>query len=169
MPHVWVSIGSNIARERHINAALRDLHRIFGALDVSPVYETEAVGFKGDAFLNLVAGFDTRRSPADIHRTLRQIEAQHGRERSGGKFSARTLDLDLLTYGQAVTDEGGKALPRDEILRYAFVLAPLADIAPDEIHPELGVAYRDLWERFENDDQTAFQRLQNPPWLVVPG
>jgi len=167
MPHVWISVGSNIAREKNINAALSDLRDAFGPLAVSPVYETEAVGFKGDAFFNLVAGFDTGRSPLELHRLLREIEARHGRERDGGKFAARTLDLDLLTYGQAVTEEGGKALPRDEITRYAFVLAPLADVAPDERHPELGQSYRQLWERFEKSNESGLRRLENPPWLDV--
>jgi len=165
MPHVWVSIGSNIEREKHIRAALHELRETFGELDVSPVYETEAVGFRGDAFLNLVAGFDTGRAPSELHRMLREIEARHGRERSGEKFAARTLDLDLLTYGDAITSDGGKSLPRDEILRYAFVLAPLADVAPEERHPELGKSYRQLWRRFEKENREGLRRLDDPEWV----
>jgi 2-amino-4-hydroxy-6-hydroxymethyldihydropteridine diphosphokinase len=169
MPHVWVSIGSNIDRERHIRAALVDLREMFGRLIVSPVYETEAVGFKGDTFFNLVAGFDTGLAPGTLHRQLREIEARHGRERSGGKFAARTLDLDLLTYGDAVTDDGGKALPRDEILRYAFVLAPLADVAGGELHPELGQSYDSLWKKFVKTNREGLRRLENPRWLNEAG
>lgn len=169
MPRVWVSIGSNIEREHHIRAALNDLRETFGDLDISPVYETEAVGFTGDAFFNLVAGFDTELAPEVLHRMLRRIEALHGRERSGGKFAARTLDLDLLTYGSAVTDEGGKALPRDEILRYAFVLAPLADVAGTELHPELGESYHQLWQRFAETNREGLRKLDNPSWLNKPG
>ena len=165
MPHVWVSMGSNIERERHIPAALADLRETFGELDVSPVYETEAVGFKGDAFFNLVAGFHTELVPQELHRILREIEARHGRERGGAKFAARTLDLDLLTYGDAITDQGGKSLPRDEILRYAFVLAPLADVAADEIHPGRGESYRGLWEQFEKSNRSRLRRLKDPPWV----
>ena len=166
MPHVWVSVGSNIERERNIRAALRELREMFGDIIVSPLYETEAVGFRGDAFLNLVVGFDSDLAPATLHRLMREIEARHGRERSGGKFAARTLDLDLLTYGDVITDEGGKSLPRDEILRYAFVLAPLADVAGDELHPELGETYRTLWERFVQRNADGLRRLDNPPWLT---
>ena len=165
MPHVWVSIGSNIERERHIRAALAELRARFGSVVVSPVYETEAVGFEGDAFFNLVAGFDTGLAPGDLHGALREIEARHGRERSGGKFAARTLDLDLLTYGDAVTTDGGKALPRDEILRYAFVLAPLADVAGAELHPELGESYASLWQRLARTSQERLRRLEAPRWL----
>lgn len=165
MVHVWVSVGSNIEREKNIRAALRDLREMFGELTVSPVYETEAVGFKGDAFFNLVVGFDSEFSPATLHSRMRDIEARHGRQRIGGKFAARTLDLDLLTYGDEVTDQGGKALPRDEILRYAFVLAPLADVAGDELHPQLGESYATLWARFARSNKEGLQRLDDPVWL----
>jgi len=165
MPRIWVSIGSNIARERHIRAALMELRAMFGELIVSPVYETEAVGFDGDAFFNLVAGFDSELPPGALHEAMRDIEARHGRERGGGKFSARTLDLDVLTYGDAITDEGGKALPRDEILRYGFVLAPLADVAPEERHPISGERYRDLWCRFSERKEGGLRRMDEPVWL----
>ena len=165
MPQVWISIGSNIERERHVQAALHDLRERFGPLRVSAVYETEAVGFDGDAFYNLVAGFDTALRPTELHQLLRTIEADHGRKRSGGKFAARTLDLDLLTYGDAVTHEGGKALPRDEILRYAFVLGPLADVAPAELHPELGESYQVLWQRFAGEGREGMRRLDGPAWM----
>ncbi len=168
MPRVWVSVGSNIERERHIRAALADLRSSFGELAVSPVYETQAVGFDGDAFFNLVVGFDTEMRPAALHRLMREIEARHGRERSGEKFASRTLDLDLLTYGDAVTEEGGKALPRDEILRYAFVLAPLADVAADEVHPRLGETYQRLWQRFGPEQRSTLHRLADPKWLREP-
>jgi 2-amino-4-hydroxy-6-hydroxymethyldihydropteridine diphosphokinase len=168
MPRVWISVGTNIARERSVRAALWELHRTFGDLVVSPVYETPAVGFDGDPFLNLVVGIETARRPGELHTILREIEARHGRTRDGAKFSARTLDLDVLTYGDAVTGDGGKPLPRDEILRYAFVLAPLADVAPDEHHPETGERYADLWDRFRatSGDDEGLRRLEAPDWLA---
>jgi 2-amino-4-hydroxy-6-hydroxymethyldihydropteridine diphosphokinase len=165
MPRVWISVGSNIDRERSVRAALWELRQLFGELVISPIYETEAVGFDGDAFLNLVVGVDTARAPGELHALLREIEARHGRQRSGHRFNARTLDLDVLTYGDAVTDDGGKQLPRDEILKYAFVLGPLADVAADERHPEDGRSYRDLWRDFRGSDRDAMVRLDNPAWL----
>lgn len=165
MPRVWISIGSNIDREHHIRAALRELRDVFGTLVVSPVYETEAVGFEGDAFLNLVVGIETERRPAELHRLMREIEARNGRQRSGSKFSSRTLDLDLLTYGDEITGEGGKPLPRDEILKYAFVLAPLADVAPAERHPETGMTYRALWDAYTEPDRQGLHRLADAAWL----
>ena len=165
MPRVWISIGSNIDREHHIRAALRELRALFGVLRVSPVYETEAVGFEGDAFYNLVVGVETDRRPAELHRLMREIEARNGRQRRGSKFSSRTLDLDLLTYGNEVTDEGGKPLPRDEILKYAFVLAPLADVAPGERHPETGQTYRELWAGDADRDRLGLRPLKDAAWL----
>ncbi|WP_078121075.1 2-amino-4-hydroxy-6-hydroxymethyldihydropteridine diphosphokinase [Thiosocius teredinicola] len=169
MPRVWVSIGSNIDRENNIRGALTELRHSFGDVIVSPVYETPAVGFCGDAFFNLVVGFDTELPPARLHQLMREIEARHGRERSSPKFSSRTLDLDLLTYGDAVTNEGGKVLPRDEITRYAFVLAPLVDVAGDELHPELRETYRSLWERMSMENKEGLQQLDDPAWLFKTG
>ena len=148
MVRVWVSIGSNIEREKHVCAALRALRETFGELEVSPVYETPAEGFDGDPFYNLVVGFDTDLPAARLHSVLRGIEDANGRQRGAEKFSPRTLDIDALTYGDEVTDAGGKHLPREEITRYAFVLKPLADVAGGQLHPELGASYASLWERY---------------------
>ncbi len=166
MPRVWVSVGSNIKRERHIRSALDQLRTLFGELIVSPLYETSAVGFVGDPFYNLVLGFDTELPPAHLHGLLREIEARNARRRDGVRFGPRTLDLDLLTYGPIATEEGGKPLPRDEILRYAFVLAPLADVAGAERHPVLGRSYRELWNGFPAIDRHGLKRLPRPGWLV---
>jgi 2-amino-4-hydroxy-6-hydroxymethyldihydropteridine diphosphokinase len=153
MPRVWLSLGSNIDREQHIRGAVRALRETFGKLIISSVYESEAVGFKGGAFFNLVVGFDTDRAPAELCRYFRAIEAAHGRERCGEKFASRTLDIDLLTYGDRVIKENNVEIPRDEITRYAFVLQPLAEVASDELHPALGMSYRELWKQFDKEGQ----------------
>ena len=159
MSWVWVSVGSNIDRERHIRGAIQALRDRFGELRLSSVYETPAEGFDGDPFYNLVAGFHPDRSPAELHELLRDIEAAHGRDRVGPKFSARTLDIDLLTYDDRVTEEGGKALPRDEIVKYAFVLGPLAEVAAGERHPQLGISYGELWADFDARARQAMRRV----------
>ena len=149
----WLSLGSNIEPERQIPAALESLRERFGDLVVSPIYESEAVGFSGDNFLNLVVGIMTSLPPRELADRLRQIEAEHGRVRGAGKFTSRTLDIDLLTFGEAVVDEEGIQLPRDEILRYAFVLRPLADVAPEECHPQSRRSYGELWANFDQGEQ----------------
>ncbi len=160
MVRIWISLGSNIDRENNIRAALHDLHAEFGPLQISRVYESEAVGFSGDAFYNLVVGLDTDRTAADLMTRFREIESDHGRTREGGGFASRTLDIDLLTYGDEVMDVNGAHLPRDEITRYAFVLLPLSELAADSVHPELGLSYREMWAAF---DHTA-QRLWPVPF-----
>ncbi len=151
MARVYVSIGSNIDRERSVRQGVAGLREAFGPLTLSPVYETAAVGFEGDDFYNLVAGFDTGLSPQEVAGRLRAIEDATGRDRSQPRFSPRTLDLDLLLYDDAVLREQGLRIPRDEILKYAFVLKPLADIAGGLRHPECGETYAALWARFEGD------------------
>lgn len=148
MPRIFVSIGSNIEREQNIRGAVRALRDAYGVLTLSRVYESAPQGFSGDNFYNLVAGFDSADSVGAVKARLAAIEAGHGRRRDGQRFGPRTLDLDLLLYGDAVIHRPGLDLPRAEIRKYAFVLAPLAEIAPDLRHPETGETYGALWETF---------------------
>lgn len=149
----WLSLGSNIDRKNNIRSAVAALEKAFGELRVSPVYESESVGFDGDPFLNLVVGLDTDLSSQEVAKRLRLIEQQHGRIRDGRKFGARSLDIDLLTYGQQVIRESGVDVPRDEITRYAFVLLPLSQVAGNELHPLRGISYQALWEAFDKSQQ----------------
>lgn len=153
----WLSLGSNIEPQQRIPAALEALREHFGSLVVSPVYESEAVGFDGDNFHNLVVGIETRLPVQELVRLLREIEAAHGRVRGAEKFSSRTLDIDLLTYGDHIIDQDGVQVPRDEILRYAFVLLPLSEVATQERHPVTGRTYRELWADFDADDQPLWR------------
>ena len=153
MPRVYVSVGSNIEREFHIRVALHSLREQYGQLIVSRVFESEAVGFSGDDFLNLVVGFDTEASVWDVVARLRDIETTHARDRRIPRFSPRTLDLDLLLYGDLIMDEGGIKLPREEITRYAFVLGPLAEIAGEIRYPHSDCRFADLWREFDQASQ----------------
>ena len=153
MARVYVSIGSNIDQERNILACLDALSSAFGELMLSPVYESEAVGFEGENFYNLVAGFDTTMPVGELSRFLRRIESDNGRRREGPKYSSRTLDIDILTYDDLAGEVDGVELPRDEILENAFVLLPLVDVAPDLVHPVTGKTCRQIWQSFELDGQ----------------
>lgn len=150
---VWLSLGSNIDRQRHITQALHDLKAQFGELVISRVYESEAVGFDGESFYNLVVGIETGLPAETLAQRLRGIEDANGRVRSGDKYTPRTLDIDLLTYGDQVIDTPKLQLPRDEITRYAFVLLPLSEVAGEEMHPRSGKNYQALWDVFEGADQ----------------
>lgn len=149
MARIYVSIGSNVDRRNNILSCLHALHEHFGDLQISPVYENEAVGFSGDNFYNLVVGFDTDLQPHEVGPVFRQIESEHGRVRGGERFSSRTLDVDLLLYDDLVLKESGLDVPRDEITRYAFVLRPLAELVPDLVHPELHETMQALWQAYE--------------------
>ncbi len=153
MAYVYVSIGSNIGRYRHITSALDALQHQFGELSVSKVYESEAVGFEGDNFLNLVAGFKTDKSVGELSVVLRQIEDDNGRLRDGPKFGPRTLDIDILTYDDVVGEVDGVVLPRDEITKNAFVLLPMTDVAPEKKCPGLDKTYQQLWRQYDQSIQ----------------
>lgn len=153
MACVFVSIGSNVDRHRHITAALDTLSQQFGELQLSPVYESEAVGFDGAPFLNLVAGFDTTLTVGELATQLRDIEYAHGRELNAPKFGSRTLDIDILTYADLVGEVDGVQLPREEITENAFVLLPLSQLAADQLHPIEKKSYKQLWEEFAQGSQ----------------
>jgi 2-amino-4-hydroxy-6-hydroxymethyldihydropteridine diphosphokinase len=153
MPRVYLSLGSNIDRENNIRAALHDLENLYDVLLISTVYESEAVGFTGDAFFNLVVGLDTDKRVATLAAELRAIEEAHGRDRQGPKFSSRTLDIDILTYGNACGEIDGVMLPREETLKNAFVLRPLADIAGNDRHPETARTFAEHWAAYDQGKQ----------------
>jgi 2-amino-4-hydroxy-6-hydroxymethyldihydropteridine diphosphokinase len=154
MATIYISLGSNIERERNTRAGIMALRERLGQLQLSSVYESEAVGFEGDAFYNMVIGCKVSEDVHSINRALAEIEDAHGRDRSGPRFSSRTLDLDLLLYDDLVLDEKGLKLPREEILKNAFVLWPLAEIAPDLVHPLAGKSYAELWAAFDKSKET---------------
>jgi 2-amino-4-hydroxy-6-hydroxymethyldihydropteridine diphosphokinase len=162
MPRGYISIGSNIDKDKNILASLQALEHHFGTLTISSIYESEPVGFSGDTFYNLVVGFDSGLVVKEVAKQLRQIELDNGRTRDSQKFSARTLDLDLILYGDLIINDGRLQIPRDEIERYAFVLEPLAEIAPTLKHPVNHASYADLWKKFDKTDLK--QKRITPDW-----
>ena len=156
MTAIYLSLGSNVDRHRNITAALDALADLFGDLKISSVYESKSVGFDGSNFFNLVVGANTTLSIAELSETLKRIEDNNGRKRNGPKFSPRTLDIDILTYGDFVGVENDIELPRTEITKNAFVLLPLAEIAPDVFHPQLEKIYSDLWREYDQASQALW-------------
>jgi len=145
MAEVYVAAGSNIEPEKNLARALDELEQIFGELAVSPAYRNPAVGFVGADFINFVVGFRTDESAAQVKRTLQRIEALCGRPRAAPKWGPRTMDLDLLMYDQLVSDEPGLILPRPDLLKRAYMLKPLADLAPALRHPTQQRTIGELW------------------------
>ncbi|MEZ9594545.1 2-amino-4-hydroxy-6-hydroxymethyldihydropteridine diphosphokinase [Shewanella sp. 10N.261.52.F9] len=155
MAKIFISLGSNIEPERHLKAALTDLDYHFEQLELSSVFESEAVGFDGTNFLNMVVAAETELSIAEVVSTFKQIEQDHGRVKGAKKFAPRTLDLDLLLYDDIVSSQPIE-LPRAEILYNAFVLWPLAEVAPSLLHPVVNQSYQTLWDNYDKQQQSLW-------------
>jgi 2-amino-4-hydroxy-6-hydroxymethyldihydropteridine diphosphokinase len=140
-----LSLGSNEQPERHLRSAVAELRARFGAVLVSPVYRTPAVGFEGPDFLNCAAAITSDLEPQALNDWLHALEDRHGRRRDVPRFSSRTLDVDIVYFDNRVMRGAGNLeLPRPE-LKHAFVLKPLADIAPDFVDPVQGRTLAALW------------------------
>ncbi len=148
----YLSLGSNVEPERHLRAAVAALRERFGDVRLSPVYRTRSVGFDGTDFLNAAAVIDSDLDPLALNDWLHALEDAHGRDRSGPRFSDRTLDIDIVFYDDLVMQgPGNLRLPRDE-LKHAFVLLPLADITPDKVDPRSGQTLEALWRAHPDRD-----------------
>ena len=149
MPLIYLGLGSNIEPEKNLGLAVRALRRKYGELDISAVYRSAAVGFTGDDFLNLVVGLRSEDTPLEICGEIERLHNLVGRERGSDKWEARPLDIDLLLYNDAVIEERPVRVPRSDILEYSFVLRPLAELAPDLVHPVTGKTMSTHWQEFD--------------------
>jgi len=152
-----LSLGSNIDAPNNIRKAVRALRHEFDALKCSSVYESEAIGFVGANFLNLVAIIETTADLSSISSFLKLLEDRFGRNREQPRFSARTLDVDILFYSDEKTKSDEIELPKEEITQYAFILQPLAELLPDRIHGFTGLTYADLWDEFDQSNQQLWK------------
>jgi len=156
MSYLYISLGSNINRKYHVKHGLTALAKVFGALTLSSLYESKAVGFDGSDFYNMVIGAETTSSLEDVAISLRNIEFEYGREENAKKFSPRTLDLDILLFDELVLESPAQ-IPRNEITKNAFVLWPLAEIAGKVKHPIINQSYDQLWNDFNKASQSITQ------------
>lgn len=168
MPSVFVSIGSNQDRERSLRLAVSKLNAAFHALRLSTLYETKAVGFEGDPFFNLVAGFFTDLPLEELVDRLREVETSCGRIRVEKRYGPRTMDIDVLTYGDHVSEDEAMEVPRSEMLSQAYILRPLAELAPESRHPVLGESYAALYERLALDE-SGMRRAEFDALAPAPG
>ncbi|MGH8130731.1 MAG: 2-amino-4-hydroxy-6-hydroxymethyldihydropteridine diphosphokinase [Steroidobacteraceae bacterium] len=149
MTEVYVAAGSNIRPRASLGRALGMLSRDFPGLRASRAFANAAVGFEGDDFVNLVVVFPTSLPLADLLERLKAVERECGREPGAPKWGPRTLDLDLLLYGDMVGDFHGARLPHPDLATRAWVLGPLAELAPELTHPVLGEKFGAIWQRFD--------------------
>lgn len=159
MAIIFISIGSNQDAARQIRYGVQRLDEMFSHLKLSKVYESEAVGFEGDNFLNLVARAETQMTIAQVEQIFKAIEKEAGRRRDVPKFSDRALDIDLLLYDDVICEQPIH-LPRGEILHHAFVLQPLAEIEPQRKHPVVKKTYQELWQAFDKKEQQKLWAIE---------
>lgn len=152
MAEAYVGLGSNIDAQRHLAGAIEALQDCVGAVELSSTYRNPALGFDGDDFLNLVVRLHGEVGPVALEKILSEIERRAGRARAGSGPGPRTLDLDLLLYGSLIDAE--LKLPRADVLKYPFVLCPLAELAPGLVHPLTGITLGQSWQKMA---------LTNPP------
>lgn len=156
MPLVSLSLGSNSNPQQVLCLALDALARCFGPLQISPVFESEPVGFEGPNFLNLVVSIETALPLAALAGSLKALEEAHGRIPHAPRYSGRTLDIDILCYGDLVGEHEGIVLPRAEILHNAYVLWPLALLLPEHRHPGNQQTYAQLWRDYDKGRQALW-------------
>ncbi|MEE9444286.1 MAG: 2-amino-4-hydroxy-6-hydroxymethyldihydropteridine diphosphokinase [Cocleimonas sp.] len=146
MTRVYLDIGSNIDRKKNIQACVNQLLLDFPEVTFSNAYESEAFGFEGDPFINISAGFETDISYDNLNIYLKNLEDKQARKRDSQKFISRTLDVDILLFGD-LNLQPDKDIPRAEIVKFPFVLFPLAEIAGDFIHPIEKITIKNLVKR----------------------
>lgn len=143
----YIGVGSNIAPEKHVKAAIDELNRLGEITKISTVYEAESVGFSSNNFFNLVVELNVTHSLAELGIQLRAIEIKWGREQNAQKNQDRTLDLDILLYGDLVS-ESDPTLPRDDLFKFAFAILPMVELNPDLIVPNTQQTIRQIWSEF---------------------
>jgi 2-amino-4-hydroxy-6-hydroxymethyldihydropteridine diphosphokinase len=155
MARVYLALGSNVEPIVNLQRAVAALRERYPGLRCSPAYRNPAVGFAGEDFINLVVGFDTPGdSPEDLAelvRYLHEVEARCGRMRDAPKWAPRSMDLDVLLYGDRVGVWDGTTLPRPDLSRRPYMLRPIAELAPDLEHPTLHRSMRELWANFPQE------------------
>ena len=148
MSLLHLNIGSNQDRRKNILLALDSIESNFTEITMSSLFESPSEGFTGSNFYNIGVNVDTDKNINDIVNILHDIENSLGRDRNLPQVSSRIIDLDLVLYDDDINDKLN--IPRRDILKYAFVLAPLAELNPNDIHPQEGISYLALWKGFQS-------------------
>jgi 2-amino-4-hydroxy-6-hydroxymethyldihydropteridine diphosphokinase len=151
---VYFCLGSNISPHQNISFAIRRVRRKFLDVELSSLYSSKAVGFEGDDFLNIVLCVNTEMTLADVLAYADTLEQEAGRVRlRRGRFDSRTLDVDVLMYGDLAGEHEGRIWPNQDLNENAHVLLPMSEIAGDVAHPGKGMKFGELWKEFDHQDQ----------------
>jgi 2-amino-4-hydroxy-6-hydroxymethyldihydropteridine diphosphokinase len=161
MTRVFIAAGSNIEPERHLELAVAELRRELPGVRFSPWYRNPAAGFEGEDFINLVAEAETALPVSELQARLQRIETLCGRPRGAPRWAPRSMDLDILLYGDLVCEAPQLTLPRPDLLKRAYMLGPLAELASDVVHPTEGRTIGELWERFDRASH-PLMRVREP-------
>lgn len=154
MSHVYVAIGSNVNPVENVAKAARELKRLFPDARFSSWYRNRAVGFEGDDFINGVVGFTTDLPLHSVRESLHAVEGLCGRPRNAPRWAPRAMDLDVLLYDNVVCTEPTMTLPRPDLLKRPYMLGPLAEIAPEVMHPTVALTIGELWRQFDRDSHS---------------
>ncbi len=161
----FVLAGTNIRPEFHLKAAVRQLRNRTTVSGLSTVYQTKPVGLEDQAdFLNVAVELRTKQEPLELRTLLKSIEQELGRDRSGPRNGPRKIDLDLVLYGQQVLHDDPLDLPDPTITRHAHAAIPLAELAPEFIHPEEERTLSDI-----ADDVNKREQLTPRPDVLLTG
>jgi dihydroneopterin aldolase/2-amino-4-hydroxy-6-hydroxymethyldihydropteridine diphosphokinase len=165
MPRVFIGIGSNIEPAKNVRAAVHRLARQTRLVGVSTVYCTDALGrTEQPSYFNCVAEIETDLSPVQVkHAMLRPIEDELWRVRTQDKYAPRTIDLDLIVYGDLVMDDGDIRLPDPDILERPFLAISLSELAPDLVLAEYGMRIGDIAAKLPQD---GMKPLRDYSWLL---
>ncbi|MGR5238015.1 2-amino-4-hydroxy-6-hydroxymethyldihydropteridine diphosphokinase [Vibrio alfacsensis] len=151
MIKAYIGVGTNIDREQHAYAAYQELLQLGTDLHVSPIYECEPIGFSSQNFYNFVISFYTELSLEALSHYLREIEFKWGREENAQKYQDRTLDLDIVLFGECISQQKPE-LPRSDIFKYPFVTKPLYDLEPYLVIPGDGRTVTEIWQAMQPVD-----------------
>ena len=158
----YIGVGTNVERKKHVEAAIVELSKLSQHVKLSTIYECEPVGFDSHAFYNLVIELQTSMSLQELSQSLRQIETIWGREEFAEKYQDRSLDLDILLFGDEVRDSAPQ-LPRHDIFKYPFVIQPLYELCPDLRIPSDGRTVRQVWSQSSGFDSLTSIK----PWFEL--
>jgi len=164
MTKVYVAAGSNVDPERNLARACGEVAASWPDAGFSRAYRNAAVGFDGPEFINLVVGFTTDQPIDAVITRLRAIETLCGRPRNAPKWAARTMDLDILLFGARIEKTADYTVPRPDLLKRPYMLGPMAELAPQVMHPVANKTMGELWAGFDRDAHSM-----TPVSIMLPG